>query len=376
MCAKKKRSLPKQWKIAGESLPTSRLSPSENAIFEEAFDTYRGLVTKGHGTSSPRFLVPAEELKTRRSAALSMTEFLCDRYRDTFDRETVLRVLSIAAALPGSTADWYADSPGFLLGAALWLLDYLEDNCWEEDHFDLLPECHADELESRLPSVNDLNHSRSDILGLVTVLLGRKKEQRRSYRLLLDMVDVETVSELKTAFRNALLDHFERAASVYRPVPSDEQPPLPFTQGNIAAMRQEPPLQRQPELDFLLMAPNLIGRSYEDAKRSLGTAKAGKLMCEITTKDPYALCAAYLLLERDGDVLAHLHMLTAGVLACAYRHLPWGCGDLVMEVLPYEEGTPDHTLRYPYHGSLYDWDADDAGEDGKNTRTRERLTVS
>lgn len=66
---------------------------------------------------------------------MSMTEFLCDRYRDTFNRETVLRVLSIAATLPGSTADWYADSPGFLLGAALWLLDYLEDNCWEEDHF-------------------------------------------------------------------------------------------------------------------------------------------------------------------------------------------------------------------------------------------------
>ena len=58
---------------------------------------------------------------------------------------------------------------------------------------------------------------------------------------------------------------------------------------------------------------------------------------------------AFLLLDQDNDALANLNMLTAAVVIYAERTLPWGVDEEYSYAEPFEDGTPDLSLRYAYH---------------------------
>lgn len=60
--------------------------------------------------------------------------------------------------------------------------------------------------------------------------------------------------------------------------------------------------------------------------------------------------------EREKDALANLNVLTAIVMACAARHLPWAQDDFDARAGLFERGRPDYRMRYEYCG---------ADEDGK-----------
>lgn len=100
---------------------------------------------------------------------------------------------------------------------------------------------------------------------------------------------------------------------------------------------------------FLTNTALLIGAPPEKIQQTLYYRRSSELMEGFRIRDPYAVCAAYLLLERDGDVLVDLNMLTAAVVVCAERHLPWGADEAYSYAEPYGNGTPDLSLRYAYH---------------------------
>ena len=93
----------------------------------------------------------------------------------------------------------------------------------------------------------------------------------------------------------------------------------------------------------------MAGKSPEEVRETLRFRRSSELLLGFQIKAPYALCAAYLLLERDGDVLANLNMLTTNVLVYAERCLPWGADEAYSYAKPFEDGTPDLSPRYAYH---------------------------
>lgn len=106
----------------------------------------------------------------------------------------------------------------------------------------------------------------------------------------------------------------------------------------------------------VLTALELICRPVSEIQKELSSRKAAELLSGYGTDEPYALCAAYLLLEREKDALENLNALTAIVMTCAARHLPWTQDDFDARAGLFERGRPDYRLRYEYRG---------ADEDGK-----------
>lgn len=92
----------------------------------------------------------------------------------------------------------------------------------------------------------------------------------------------------------------------------------------------------------------MICRPAAEVQEQLGSRKAAELLSGYGTGDPYALCAAYLLLEREKDALANLNSLTAIVMICAERHLAWTQDDFDARADLSELGGPDYQLRYEY----------------------------
>ncbi len=66
----------------------------------------------------------------------------------------------------------------------------------------------------------------------------------------------------------------------------------------------------------------LLGAPMTQLQEELRSRKSAELLAGFTVRDPYEICAAYLLLEREDDVLTALNMLTGAVIVCADRHLP------------------------------------------------------
>lgn len=114
-----------------------------------------------------------------------------------------------------------------------------------------------------------------------------------------------------------------------------------------------PPSQR-PEAISLLLSAELICRPVEEIQEQRHSRKAAELLPGYGADDPYALCAAYLLLEREKDALVNLNCLTAVVMVCATRHLPWIQDDFDARAEPFEQGRPDYRLRYVYSETAED----------------------
>ncbi len=66
----------------------------------------------------------------------------------------------------------------------------------------------------------------------------------------------------------------------------------------------------------------LAGAPPEQIRRTLHYRRSSELMEGFQIRVPYRICAAGLLLDRDGDMMANLNMLTAAVIIRAERTLP------------------------------------------------------
>ncbi len=350
MCAKKKAAPDRIWKLAGEPLPTPALTAEEREEIEYDFSVYRRFrAGDDHGIQC----VSPAAARLHESAAKAVASFLCQRYAGRFERQTVIKVVSASVSVPAAWIERTASQPDFLMGAALWLLDYLEDACDDPDEYlALLPAEPSEELDYYLPFAEDLAHSQEAILRMVTLLEGREKTYRREFRALLGLIDPDTEDRLRGAFKDSFLDYMDRAVEIFRRL-------MPVAPDPSAAMdewlRPESLLGQdrrtsEPERFFLLMAPQWVCRPLPELQKELRSRKAAELLAGYGVGDPYELCAAYFLLEREGDALASLNALTAVVMICAMRHLPWAQDDFGARAGLFQSGAPDYRLRYEYSG--------------------------
>lgn len=305
-------------------------------------------------------------MKLGEQAARASLGFFFQYFDGKHRREDIVKALAKAATMPAVS---HCSSCIYLLGAALWLLDYVEqEDLWEE-LFPLLPQELDDEADLETPMVDDLMHSRRLMVELMAVFMGRKGKHRQAFRKLWGLIDSQTTRELKETFKDALLDYSsrylevctrispsakpdvpEQAPPVFRP-PSFREPSFDIPLGIEAPDDpfEEDPARDHADLWFLMNTPLLVGKPPETVRKTLYFRRSSELMLGFHVEDPYAICAAYLLLERDGDVLANLNMLTICVLTCAEQQLPWGVQEAFSYAKPFEEGKPDCSLRYAYH---------------------------
>ena len=277
MCAKKKNIPNKIWKIAGEPLRAQPLNAVEQSLLTDAFYAYR--LPCGDNNSGDSALVPPAIARCHHSAAQAVAAFLCVRYADRYKREAVVSVISSAAAVPMPMAARMANQQGFLLGAALWLLDYWDEHCGDADEYlSLLPPEPDGELAFDIPFSGDLVHSWELIHRVMIVLCGREKEYRKEFQALLSLIDDNDAMVLRQQFRAAFLDYIDRALEVYiRLQPVDRIPP-PFLGASLPRMdllMEEDVLPTQrPEIISLLMATELICRPVEEIQNWLPSRKA------------------------------------------------------------------------------------------------------
>ena len=351
MCAKKKAIPSKMWKIAGEPVRSRPLSAAEQELLADEFFIYNcGPRPSGYG---PQDWATPAATRRHQSAAQAVASFLCELYADRYERETVVEMVSSVAAIPAALAARMARRQAFLLGAALWLLDYLDEHCADADEYlSLLPPEPDEALEYDMPLSGDLIHSWDIINRTVTLLCGREKEYRREFRALLALIDKRDAKVLRQQFKTAFLDYTDRALDAYTRLQSTDRRPPPILGerlSNLELLLEEEILPTQrPEVISLLMGPRLICRSVEEIQEQLHSRKAAELLSGYSTDDPYALCAAYLLLEQEKDALVNLNCLTANVMVCATEHLPWMKIDFEYRAEPFEPGRPDYKLRYEH----------------------------
>ncbi|MCI8537428.1 MAG: hypothetical protein HFF18_02040 [Oscillospiraceae bacterium] len=359
MGKKEKTQSKKQWKLAGEPVYPS-LNREEDNIVKESFQIYGASLFK-ELLRRNELNVPVSVAKTRENAVKASAGYFCGRFEAKYGRKLVIHALARAGSLPTMRAEHFSYFPSFLLGAALWLLDYVKKNCEEEALFSQLPQEPDEDLDDMIPDINDFSHTRREILRVTTVLYGRNKAYRKECRTILKLIDKETASALKMEFRDKLLDYFELVLNVfYRAQPAGEPesllPSLPLFGQDEPEYTME---EQFPGEYFLLSAPKLMGRSVEIIQDEFHSRKTANLLAGFTVDNPYRLCAAYLLLERDSDVLASLNVLTSAVVSAAEKHLPWAVDTLPGEFPAAETGFPDHQLKYPYYGPAYDMETDE-----------------
>ena len=354
MRAKKKAIPSKMWRIAGEPICSQPLTAEEQERFAEEFSIYRRF--RGSSEKGMTWVTPAAA-RLHQSAAQFVAAFLCERYADRYERDAVVKVVAFSTAIPAPLSDRMAGREDFLLGAALWLLDHCEDYCGNEDEYlSLLPPEPDNSLEYGLPFMEDLVHSRETMLRLLTILYGRDKEYRKEFRALLELIDADAAAELRQLFKDAFLDYIDRALEIQSRLrfrqAEREMPAFPAGLSGRDWFLDVPPLPSEdPAVAALLMAPKLICRPVSEIQEELSSRKAAELLSGYGTDNPYALCAAYLLLEREKDALANLNVLTAIVMTCAARHLPWTQDDFDARAGLFEQGGPDYRMRYEYRGA-------------------------
>lgn len=362
MGGKKKPVTAKAWTLAGEPVYSTPLAPSEERVFKEAISSLRSAAMQMREVS-PRVSQNSGAMKKGEQAARASLGYFFKYFDGKYRREDIAEALAKAAALPGPVANHCNSSSCYMLGVALWLLDYVEQaELWEE-FIPLLPSELDEDIDFATPAVDDLAYSRDHMLGLVTVFMERKGKQRQAFRKIWKLVDQETAGGLKAAFKDALLDYFDRYLEVCSRVkpsagpdsgeaPSLLSPPSfgdPFGANMLDDFQDFNPARDHADLWFLMHSTLLTGKTPEEVRATLHFRRSSELLLGFHVGDPYTICAAYLLLERDGDALANLNMLTVNVLVCAERHLPWGADEAYNYAETFEDGTPDLSLRYAYH---------------------------
>lgn len=357
MAGKKKTVERKTWHLAGEPVYPIQLSTADDNAFSEKFSFQREITPPGPDSM---LQVSSSTMKIRESAARASLGFLCRRFEGKYQRFEIMDAVSTAASLHVCITERCARSTEFLLGAALWLLDYIDRRRLDDQFLPLLPKRVDSGLIFQLPMVDDFSHSSDDVLRLMTALCGRSGTEKTAFRNILRLIDKETVAALRETFLDCFLDYFGRymevCTRVKRPAaPAGGPLELPMLSGggkfSTEADSLLSSLRSNPDVTFLLLTPALIGASAEELRSQLYFRRSVDLLRGFTVSDPYAICIAYLLLEKEGDALASLNTLTGAVITCAERHLPWGVGEPQAWSRTFQDGTPDYELRHTFAGA-------------------------
>jgi len=360
MAIKKKAGAGKAWRFAGEPVSPVALPPAVESAFSERFLFERDL--RSHDPDSLLY-VSAAAMRNRERAARASLGLLYEQSGGRYSMEEIADAVSTAASLPVSITERCAKSNAFLLGAALWLLDYFNDSDLSDQFEALLPERPESGMVFQVPLLDDLLHFPDDILRTMTVLCNREGELRDAFSGILQLIDKETASTLRTAFKDCLLDYFSRYMEICtrvkrRSPPSGMFPPTPdfpafagidpFQIDSDMISLETSRAKSSPDVTFLLLTPGLIGASDGELRNQLYFRRSVDLLRGFTMDDPYTICAAYLLLEKEGDALASLNTLTSAVITCAERLLPWGLDELRAFPKTFGDGKPDYGLRYTF----------------------------
>ena len=351
----KKSTMPhgKTWRLSGETLSPVPLSDAEERQFSEIFSSFQNFTMSEPGVS-------AATMRGRETAARASVGYFCERFGGDYGREAVIKAFSTALALPVKPYD----SNEISLAAALWILDYVQE---QDLHTELLPLLPQNAELPELPAV-DFRYPRELVAGVAYVLLNRRKSTLREFRKLTGLLRKQDAANLRTAFRDATLDYFGRFLEVCKRVapatPSAPETaptlsPFPLAKDLFSTGTKPPPpptlrniAERTPDVTFLIETPSLIGTTPDRMQSKLYYRRLTDLLSEFTVRNPYEICAASLLLERENDLLMNLNTLTNAVLACAKRLLPWACERTEAAPPLYAAAAPDYALQYADGGSV------------------------
>lgn len=361
MPGKKKDSA--SWKLAGEPINPPTLSTADERIFSEKFSFHKEFRSDIPDTE---FLVSLSAMRIRESAARAVLGFLCREFGEKYQQSEIIKAVATAVSLPFSITEKFVNSLPFLMGAALWLLDYAAREGVEDELLSLLPDDPDDGMIFRSPMVDDFTHSPDDILRLMTVLQNRNTTGRSAFRKIMRMIDKDAAAALRNAFKACFLDYFGRYMEVcsrVKPASLSDKPgfsPPDFrTTGPDLFSAVAATMRDEPDVTFLILTSALVGAPEEELRSQLHYRRSINALRGFKVSDPYAVCAAYFLLEKEEDALASLNTLTSAVVSCAEQHLPWGAGEPQAWPVSFEKGSPDYELRHAFVESDVETDEPD-----------------
>lgn len=353
MGGKKNSESRKIWKVAGEAAQLLPLPPAEEQIFKQAFMEFRD------------FFANTAERRCRENYARVAAPLFLERFPEK-ESKTVISALAELASFPMSLTWSEEDEISLLTGAALWLLDHF-DNFICPAFDDLLMVMPDADLEEYVPVQGDITHSRRSILQLVTILRHRREGSRETAREIFRQIFERERRDLRAIYCDATMDYFGRFMEVCERVRSAAEGYSRIDALSDALVSAEAPIivkdnkipglprientsfaRDWPSINFLLQTPLLIGAPPEAFRDYLFYRRSAELLSGFSIPDPFKLCAAYLLLEHEEDVLANLNILTSIINVAGIRHLPWGQGiseELAEFCTP---GTPDYSLSHAY----------------------------
>ena len=120
MGSKKKPSSTKNWTLAGETIYSTSLTPTEERVFKETVFRFRETALFMR-EESDRFARAGAIARAGEQAARASLGFFCKYFDGKYQRVDIVKALATAATLPSPSAEHLGTSPCFLLGAALWL---------------------------------------------------------------------------------------------------------------------------------------------------------------------------------------------------------------------------------------------------------------
>ena len=154
MGGKKKAAIARPWRLGGIPVDTIRLEPFEERIFEDSFSNLRmaAVLTK---EDFPHFAPSNSEMNQRERAARASIGYFFQYFEGRYQRAVIADALAKASALPGPVAEHCAQSAGYMLGAALWLLDYAKRKNLGNTLLKVLPPELDEDIDFATPDVDD-----------------------------------------------------------------------------------------------------------------------------------------------------------------------------------------------------------------------------
>ncbi|MBR4211576.1 MAG: hypothetical protein IKR84_04225, partial [Oscillibacter sp.] len=180
----------KTWRLSGETLSPVPLSDAEERQFSEIFSGFQNLTT-----AEPSLGVSAATMRGRETAARASMDYFCGRFGGDYGRDAVIKAFSTALALPVKPYD----SSGIPFGAALWILDYVQEQDLQSELLPLLPQ----NTELPEPPAADFRYPRDLVSSVACVLLNRKKSTLKEFRKLTGLLRKQDAANLRAAFRDA-----------------------------------------------------------------------------------------------------------------------------------------------------------------------------
>ena len=196
MGGKKKSKKTKGFTIAGEQVFAPRLSVSEDQAFKKIAAIGR-IAADVIAEDYPELSGIFSSVNKRGAVAKGTLGFFLQHFKGKHRRLDIVEGMAKAIMLPGPKEEEITSPLCHMLGAAIWLLDYIKNNGLEEDLYALLPEKPDEDIKWNLPVMTDLVHSEDEILGVLALIEHRKGDQRQAFKKLCALVDQETIGSLK-----------------------------------------------------------------------------------------------------------------------------------------------------------------------------------